>query len=136
MELKDFVKETLLQITQGVKEAQEAVKEYDAVVNPKQYKSSSDTTNARVKDEYYPVQNINFEVALTSSVGEESKSGIGVLLGNFNIGTNKNDENKSVSVTNIKFTIPLVLPAENNGNTKSTSAPVVVMQGRNNRNVW
>lgn len=49
MELQEFVKETLLQITIGVKEAQEAVKEYGAVVNPKQYKSTSDATNARVK---------------------------------------------------------------------------------------
>ena len=59
MELQEFVKETLLQITIGVKEAQEAVKEYGAVVNPKQYKSTSDATNARVKNEYYPVQNMH-----------------------------------------------------------------------------
>lgn len=133
MELQEFVKETLLQITIGVKEAQEAVKEYGAVVNPKQYKSTSDATNARVKNEYYPVQNINFEVALTSSTGEESKSGIGVLLGSFNIGANKNDESKSVAVTSIKFNIPLVLPAENDGNTQTSHQPIIAY-GRNTRN--
>ena len=126
MELQEFVKETLLQITIGVKE-------YGAVVNPKQYKSTSDATNARVKNEYYPVQNINFEVALTSSTGEENKSGIGVLLGSFNIGANKNDESKSVAVTSIKFNIPLVLPAEDDGNTQTSHQPIIAY-GRNTRN--
>nr|WP_302830066.1 hypothetical protein [uncultured Bacteroides sp.] len=136
MELQDFVKETLLQITKGVKDAQDAVKEYGAVVNPKQYKSTSDATNAKVNNEYYPVQNINFEVALTSSAGEENKTGIGVLLGNFNIGTNKNDESKSVAVTSIKFNIPLVLPAENDGNTKESYAPIIAFGKTRNNNGW
>ena len=39
MELKDFVKETLLQITQGIKEAQEATEEYGSVINPSSYNS-------------------------------------------------------------------------------------------------
>ena len=64
---------------------------------------------------------------------EENKSGIGVLLGSFNIGANKNDESKSVAVTSIKFNIPLVLPAEDDGNTQTSHQPIIAY-GRNTRN--
>ncbi|MEG1007965.1 MAG: hypothetical protein RSO15_17055 [Bacteroides sp.] len=98
MELKDFVKETLLQIAQGVREAQDAVKEYDATVNPMQYQKTGDITNAKINNQFYPVQDIDFEVALTSSNEEGVKAGIGVLLGSLNLGTNKTEDSKALSI--------------------------------------
>lgn len=121
MELQEFVKETLLQITRGVKEAQEAVKEYGGVVNPKQYRNPTDVTNAKINNEFCPVQDIDFEVALTSTTGKENKAGIGVALGSFKVGADRNNENKSVAATSVSFTVPLVFPTEDNGNTKSSS---------------
>ena len=119
MELQEFVRETLLQITRGVKEEQEAVKEYGGVVNPKQYRNPTDATNAKVNNEFCPVQDIDFEVALTSTTGKENKAGIGVALGGFKVGADKNSEGKSVAATSVRFTVPLVFPTEDNGNTKS-----------------
>ena len=112
MELKEFIRETLLQITQGVHEAQQTVKEYGAIVNPAQYQESTDTLNAKIDNQYRPVQNVNFEVALASSNSEGNKTGIGVLLGSFNIGTSNHEDSKLISVTNVRFSVPLVLPSD------------------------
>lgn len=128
MELKEFVRETLLQITQGVKEAQEATSEYGAVINPSAYAHDSDYDYAVIKNKKLPVQNVEFEVALTATTGEGSKSGIGVAFGAFAIGGNKSTEENNVSVTNIKFTIPAVFPT-----IDSENKPVSPTYGKNLR---
>lgn len=130
MELKDFVKETLLQITQGVKEAQEATAEYGGVINPSSYNSGETYNHATIKNKKYPIQDVEFEVALTASTEEGNKSGIGVAFGAFAIGGNKNSGEKSVSVTNIKFTIPAVFPTVDSEN--KPVYPIIVKNPRQN----
>ena len=96
MELKEFVKKTLLEIVAGVQEAQGAVREYGATVNPKYVNRDS----AQIGGEYVPVQDVSFEVG-------PLKAGIN--------GTGNASES---SVTRIKFTVPLALPvdADSRGN--------------------
>lgn len=109
MELKEFVKETLLQIIQGVKEAQEEAPKFGAAVNPGEIVGSN-LQLASVNGEGCTVQNIEFEVGLTTSNAETAKSGIGVMLGGIGAGTNKSANEQQSSATKIKFTVPLVLP--------------------------
>lgn len=130
MELKDFVKETLLQITQGVKEAQEATFEYGAVINPGTYASGENYNHAVIKNKKYPIQDVEFEVALTATTGEGNKSGIGVAFGAFAIGGNKSTEEKNISVTNIKFTVPAVFPVVDGENQRTH--PMIVPNHRSN----
>lgn len=113
MELQEFVKETLLQITKGVKDAQEAAKEYGAVVNPKIMPGCE---SAQISGEYRPVQNISFEIGLTTASEDSSKKGIGVILGGLKAGYDANDGKKESAVTNIKFSIPLAFPVDASGN--------------------
>ena len=109
MVLQDFVKETLLQLTMGVKEAQEAVKGYGAVINPKFITGSE---SAKICGEYRPVQNISFEVGLTTASEDMSQKGIGVILGGLKAGYKGNGEKSESAVTNVKFTIPLAFPVD------------------------
>ena len=72
MELKDFVKETLLQITQGIKEAQEATEEYGSVINPSSYNSGENYNHATIKN--VSVTNIKFTIpAVFPTVDSENK---------------------------------------------------------------
>lgn len=130
MELQEFVKETLLQITKGVKEAQEATIEYGAVINPSCYASGEEYNHAVIKNRKYPIQDVEFEVALTATTGEGNKSGIGVAFGAFAIGGNKSTEEKNISVTNIKFSIPAVFPSVDSEN--KTAYPIAVGTHRQN----
>ena len=127
---KEFVKETLLQITQGVKEAQEATIEYGAVINPSCYASGEEYNHAVIKNKKYPIQDVEFEVALTATSFFCNKSGIGVAFGAFAIGGNKSMEEKNISVTNIKFSIPAVFPSVDSEN--KTVYPTVVGSRRQN----
>lgn len=109
MELYEFIKSTLLQVTKGIKEAQEEVKEYGAIVNPRIVKESS---HAEIDGSYHTLHEIQFEVGLTESTEDINKKGIGVLLGGFKIGFDGNDSKNISAVTNIKFTIPIVYPED------------------------
>lgn len=116
MELKEFIKETLLQIVIGVKDAQEASAKYGAAINPAIIKKG-DVMTTRIGDEDRTVQNVSFEVALASSSGESVNKGVGVMLASIGAGINKNKDDKSSTTTGIKFTIPVVLPSTDNNNS-------------------
>ena len=108
MELKDFVTETLMQIIEGIKDAQEKSSELGAIINPRSITGS--TLSAVVKDRTHSVQEIGFEVALTSTTDENSKKCIGVALGSVGIGANKTQGEKEVSATSVRFSIPITRP--------------------------
>lgn len=122
MELQEFVKETLLEIVRGVKEAQDAVREYGATVNPRIVPNSE---SAQVAGEYRPVQNVDFEVGLTTSEESENKKGIGVALGMIKAGIDGNGGRSSSAATKIRFTVPLVLPVDASGKENEVKRPPV-----------
>lgn len=122
MELKEFVKETLLEIVEGVKEAQDAVKEYGATVNPRIVKNSE---SAQVGGEYRPVQNVDFEVGLTASEESGNRKGIGVALGGFKAGVDGNGGRSSSTATKIRFVVPLVLPVDASGKENLVKSPPI-----------
>lgn len=107
MELKDFIRETILQIFEGVKDAQcESIK-LNASVNPFNKKHSDGFNTYYSFDELH---NIEFEVILSELSNNESKAGIGVFLGNLGIGLNDKSEKANTSNTKIKFSIPVSYP--------------------------
>ncbi|MEJ8591487.1 hypothetical protein JSO54_09595 [Riemerella anatipestifer] len=116
MELKEFISETLLQITQGVCEAQKQTKELGGVVNPSEVYSDN-FVKASIKDQQRIVQIIDFEVGLTSSSEKNNNKGIGVALGSLKGGLGTSKGENETTDTKIKFQIPLVLPSVENDNT-------------------
>ncbi len=126
MELKDFVEETLLQIIQGVKSAQEKGLKDGAIISP----GYIDTKNQRstYNGTEYTINEVEFEVELTVTEGKENKKGIGVAFGSFAIGgQNKSDANNT-SLTKIKFSVPVGLPPIKT--TGKKRAPMNVSVGR------
>lgn len=107
IELKDFIKETLVNIISGVKDANEQVKkEKDA--NIKRFFLSRDPT----KKTYAVTRKgtfVDFDIGLIASEfeGETAKKGIGVALSNILVGTSKKDELKSKDekIHRIKFKV-------------------------------
>ena len=118
MQLKDFIKETLIQIVQGIGEAQEELKDTDCAINPRDIKSE-DYTTVILKNKRHVVQDVDFNIALTNTSNSEDKAGIGVMLGSFGLGGNKTLSDGNTSNTNISFSVPVVFPSVDNEN-KST----------------
>ncbi len=118
MELKDFVRDTLLDIVQGVKEAQDVCSAEGAMISPRD--AGQQGCRVNVKGKLHHVQIVEFEAMLGQESKEESnmsgKGKIAVLLSNIGIGgelSNK-QEDKNRAMTSIRFSVPVILPSIDN----------------------
>lgn len=115
MELKDFVKETLVQIASGVEESIAAVRESGGYVNPaaKIDISKSDGSHFSSLSTGQNVFLIDFDVAVTveenTGSNAEAKLKVASLL---SLGAGGNSENKSSATNRIHFKVPLGLPVD------------------------
>lgn len=119
MELKDFISETIQQISQGIVNAKEKCSELDVIVNP-------DITVGANGEYYIPeeknishismqrrVQLLNMDIAVTVTEASETSGGgkIGVSILGANINSSGKSENTNVS--RVKFSIPVCFPVTN-----------------------
>jgi len=109
MELEEFIEKTLLQIFNGVCSAQPEVKKLGGTINPFD-KDYTDKGGNLLYMEYSKKRYIDFEVSLTESNKNEANAGIGVLLGVVSIGGKGNKGNENISLTKVKFSIPVFYP--------------------------
>ena len=107
MDLKEFISDTLIQICEGVKDAQVECASNGARVSPPIFK---DRITAATGYSYWKYTDVKFKVALQSSDKENGKSGIGVLLANITVGTAKETAQDFSSVTSVEFSVPVALP--------------------------
>lgn len=105
MELKDFVKGVLADLTNAIKESQEELNN-GAIVSP----TGIDTKDASIKtkDGYLYVSHIEFEISVSASSTNSTNGGITVLSA-----ITGGIEGKSVdeNVSKIRFSIPLIFPS-------------------------
>jgi hypothetical protein len=111
MDLKDFVSQTLIQIVEGVKEAESIVHIDGAIVNPP---FAGDAKNIPRSGVYHTgmgglAQLVEFDAALTVTDETETKGGIGIFGGVVNLGSSGESANTNVSVSRVKFLVPLAL---------------------------
>jgi hypothetical protein len=122
MKLQEFVNETLREIISGVKEAQMFAKDNGAVVNPqesgarKDKKSYTDVPLSNgPKDardwRQVPIQDIDFDVAVTSTDASETQAGAGIFVAAFGFGVKDKSDTSNSCVSRIKFSVPIALPA-------------------------
>lgn len=110
MDLKDFVKETLIEISQGVKEAQSVCLDYGALINPMLSPLVCNEPVYCHDDKDYPATSVTFNVALSESGNSGSKTGIGVFLGKISVGKENEKGITMQTATNISFSVNIVLP--------------------------
>ena len=106
MELKDFVRDTLLDIVQGGKEAQEKCKDTSVVICPRS--GQVDKTYVRGP------QTVSFNIVLGGEESEDGSSGLKVSFPQFGfqIGGTKGDSQKNSEQTTVSFTVPVYFPIQ------------------------
>jgi hypothetical protein len=121
MNLRDFIRETLTEIADGVAEADEKVAARGGAVNPRNVvtnKSGEGPYGFCIEDrkaKYHPaVESIEFDVVVSAAEGKETKGGIGVHVGAIGIGSAGKSDQASSSQSRIKFRIPMLLPSSKN----------------------
>lgn len=110
MELKEFIKETLIQLTEGVKEAQKECLKSDGLINPLLKVPISNSDSFEFKDKHYPSTEVKFKVGLTESTKDINKVGVGVFLSAISLGGESKGEIGIQSITSIEFSINTVMP--------------------------
>lgn len=109
MELKDFIKETIENIVDGVAAAQESISRKGAGINPQrvQFRQNGEWNNFNSGMPH----SVEFDVGLTSVDRTGSSEGIGVFLGGVSLGKKSDSGLEQTAITKIKSSIPLVLPS-------------------------
>lgn len=115
MDLKDFVKETLVQISTGVKDSQDEIRKLGGSANPASRTSPSSTNQVHLTqlENGQGVYLIDFDVAV--NVSEESGVEAGAKLSVasvFSIGGSGTTGSSSTSTNRISFKVPLALPID------------------------
>jgi hypothetical protein len=112
MNIEDFVRETLVQITNGVVQAQQHLDKTGAMVNPHMSTISKEHSIGQAMMRAGEVVGlVEFDVAVHATEGKETKGGIGVVAGVITLGSAGKSDTSSGSESRIKFSIPLLLPA-------------------------
>lgn len=116
MELKDFISQTLTQIINGVKVAQEEAKKLGAKVNPTltylemdKYRTPMVTPTSNATS---PVFLVDFDVAITATEGEGIKGGGGLNVAAIRIGAQGESSSSNMQQSRVKFMVPITLPFE------------------------
>jgi len=111
MELQEFIKNTLVQITNGVIEAQNELKDTGCLINPMSYNASADANIIveGVKNKARLIQKIKMNVVLDISKSKNSKSGIGVAKV-IKAGIEADETSTNKNVTSVEFEIPISFP--------------------------
>ncbi|MDA3926928.1 MAG: hypothetical protein PF904_19805 [Kiritimatiellae bacterium] len=115
MNLKDFVKQTLVDIVGAINEASEELKGSGATVNPVELKTAR---NGNPKE--FPIlHEVEFDVAVLAQEGKEAKGGIGIVVASVCLGFQGRSETNASTHSRIKFKIPLLLPNPKKARPKS-----------------
>lgn len=117
MELKDFISNTIEQISLGVIEASRNCKEYNVIVNPS-------VTIGKSGDYFIPekpqnvhitrrVQMINMDIVVSQIESEEAELNGKLWVSFLSLG-GKTKEDKNIGSENrVRFSIPVALPIDN-----------------------
>ena len=127
MELKEFIKTAITDITEAVSELQEELKN-GTIVNPSL--TQGEHGKSLVEDnEVRMMERLNFDIAVTATEATElnGNAKVGISVFGAKIGTGNAEKTENVS--RLTFSIPLLLPA-----THVKTQIEKVMERRNNTN--
>ena len=110
MDLKEFTKQTLIQIVEGAASANDELANYDSYIpytnigNSKSAYSYDENRVARL------IVNVDFDVAITATESESANGGASLKVASLlNIGGGGETKTENQTVSRIKYTLPLVL---------------------------
>lgn len=108
MDIKEFTKETITQIVSAVREANEQINDFGALIPTDYFQGSKAITS--FKDGEKNIIDIEFDVAVSAVESANVGGGAGIKVAAFNIGLGTNSQNENSTLSRVKFTLPLVLP--------------------------
>ena len=113
IKLEDYVSETIKQIVSGIVAAQKAGAELGAEVNPSTARFRTDQGMQLFdKRDSSLIEKVEFNVAVTSVEGMETKGGVGIFVGPVGIGGQGQANTTNQSTSTIRFSVPIKFPTQ------------------------
>lgn len=109
VELKDFIKTVLSDITGAVSEMQNECTN-GAVISPGIAKDMASAYIYNGRD-YSPVLNVDFEMSIYGEMAKEENKGLGVAIKVFIAGTASKGVETESNTSKVRFSVPISLPA-------------------------
>ncbi|QFU23755.1 hypothetical protein FM038_017305 [Shewanella eurypsychrophilus] len=120
MELREFIKSSLVDITKGVMDAGEALKDTNAIISPHNFKIDNKDPQifGRTKDEGATYRNIDgtrvvhkvdFDIAVVVDASDKKQAGLKVAVMSLGLSGGGESTNKAASTSRIKFSVPVVM---------------------------
>jgi hypothetical protein len=109
MKLQEFISETLVQIINGVKDAQGKIGESGAV-NPIGINRMKDQLAGRGYHSGAVTETVEFDVAVTVTEDKTKKVGAGAIVSVVGLGAQMQTEAHSSSVSRVRFSVQALLP--------------------------
>ena len=111
MDLRQFVTETLVQVSQGIEDAQQQLKESgsETIINTNMTKTDAGhlVTGGRRR----PVEFVEFDVAILANEGTETKAGIGLTVASLlKLDAGGKSTESAGRESRIKFKVPISYP--------------------------
>lgn len=103
MELDTFITKTINSIVKGIAESRDFAKENGASVNPKMINSADGSKRTTIT-------NLEFDIAITSSMEKETGINAGISVFNVSVGGKASDKGLEQSLSRIKFAVSILLP--------------------------
>lgn len=110
MELKEFIKAAITDITDAVYELQKDLNN-GTIVNPTLATGKEGITVVLVNDETRMMERLNFDIAVTVSETTETDGKVKAGISIFGAKLGTESTGKSENVSRMTFSIPLLLPA-------------------------
>ena len=117
MDLKDFIKEAIRDISEAINESNHELSELGVLTNPEKvsldkrddiyghvYHQPSNQSTTR------PVHLLSFDVAVSSTKKENGKEGIGVKVVGISLGKENEKNGEQNSLSRLKFELPIAFP--------------------------
>ena len=118
MKLDEFIETSLIQIIEGVKKAQNAIKGSNKTgaeanhINPDIMYSADSAPKGKfyATTERNLVHFVDFDVAVTTDTSTEVKGGAGLRVAGIGMGADAQETTQNSVVSRIKFQVPIILP--------------------------
>ena len=122
MELKDFIKATLKDISEAISESNAEMSDVGLIANPKNVHTLNSQTRENVygymtkptenSDLRRPVHLVNFDVSVSTSTSSDGSEGIGVNVVGIKLGKDGSKAAEDSASSRLQFSIPVALPNE------------------------
>lgn len=112
MDIKDFIKESLVQIVEGITEANEALKDKGTYIPSRMIVGEGVlTTLDKETNTTRNFMRVDFDLAVTVTQSDIIKAGGGLSIASLGkLGATSEDTSKNEEISRIKYTIPIALP--------------------------